>query len=161
MPAMGRLERIWIKRAHRGSMDDVRHAHCAAGQGLVGNADRSRRRQITILEHESWQRLMTAFTASRDPSMRRANLLISGISLAQTQGRTLRIGDVRLLIGGEVTPCERMDEVLPGLQEAMRSDWAGGVFAQVLTSGTIRVGDVVTWESVQESGVGSQESVLG
>jgi MOSC domain-containing protein YiiM len=160
---MGRLERIWIKRAHRGPMDDVHHAHCAAGQGLVGNVDRSRRRQITILERESWDRLMGAFTTTRDPSMRRANLLVSGISLAHTRGGTLRIGDVRLLVGGEVTPCERMDDVLTGLQEAMRADWAGGVFAQVLTSGTIRVGDEVAWEPAtsQESGFGNQDSAQG
>jgi MOSC domain-containing protein YiiM len=143
---MGRLERIWIKRAHRGPMDDVQHAHCAAGQGLVGNADRSRRRQVTILEHESWARLMAELNITRDPSMRRANLLVSGIPLAHTRGGTLRIGDVRLLVGGEVTPCERMDDVVPGLQEAMRRDWAGGVFTQVLTSGTIHVGDDVVWE---------------
>ena len=141
-------------------MDDVRHAHCAAGQGLVGNADRSRRRQITILERESWDRLMGAFHTTRDPSMRRANLLVSGISLARTRGGTLRIGNVRLLVGGEVTPCERMDDVLPGLQEAMRADWAGGVFTQVLTSGTIRVGDEVAWDETQESEIGNQESVL-
>jgi MOSC domain-containing protein YiiM len=143
---MGRLERIWIKRAHRGPMDAVLHAECREMAGLADNVDRSRRRQITVLEQESWERLMSQLGGTSDPSSRRANLLVSGIALAHTRGRVLRIGGVRLIVGGEVTPCERMEEVIPGLQEAMRQDWAGGAFTQVLTSGTIHVGDAVEWE---------------
>jgi MOSC domain-containing protein YiiM len=29
----------------------------------------------------------------------------------------------------------------------MRRDWAGGVFAQVLTGGRVRIGDRIEWES--------------
>jgi MOSC domain-containing protein YiiM len=72
--------------------------------------------------------------------------MVSGVTLEETRGRTLRIGNVRLAIGGETTPCERMDEALPGLREAMKAHWGGGVFAQVLDDGIMTVGDTVTWE---------------
>ena len=144
---VGRVEAIWMKRAHRGPMDRVPEATLVADRGFADSVDRSRRRQVTLLSREAWDRCMTELNADADPSHRRANILLSGLELAHTRGRILVIGDVRLAIGGELTPCERMDEVVSGLQEALRPDWRGGVFAQVTAGGVIRVGDRIEWES--------------
>jgi len=142
----GRVERIWLKRAHRGPMDSLDEGRLVEGQGLEGSVGRSKRRQVTLHEQENWQRFMAELGGSIDPAARRANLLVSGIALVNTRGRVLRIGGARVAVGGELTPCERMDEAMQGLQNAMRPEWGGGVFGQVITSGAIRVGDVVEWE---------------
>jgi MOSC domain-containing protein YiiM len=141
----GRLDAIWVKRAHRGPMDPVRQARVVAGLGVEGNADQGRRRQVTLIEREVWTALMERTRGSLDPSARRANLLVSGIPLKDSRNRVLAIGPCRVRILGESKPCDRMEAAWPGLESAMYPEWRGGAFAEVLDDGTISVGDAVTW----------------
>ena len=142
---MGRLERIWIKRAKGGPMDPAAEADLDT-DGLVGNANRGGHRAVTLIARERWAELMDELGVDLDPSVRRANLLLSGIDLVESRGKSLRIGDCVLQINGETRPCNLMDETHMGLQEAMRSRWGGGAFATVVTPGPLRVGDAVAFE---------------
>lgn len=131
-------------------MDPVERSRVVAGRGLTGNANQGGRRQITLIEREIWERLMhevgAAGRADRPgPSSRRANVMVRGLSLADSRERILRLGEVRVRVLGETKPCERMDEAWPGLREAMFGSWRGGAFGEVLDDGEIRVGDPVAW----------------
>lgn len=127
-------------------MDSVEQAELKPGRGIVGNADQGGRRQVTLIEEEVWRELMSALGGDISPSARRANLLVRGIALQNSRGRVIRIGPCRILIQGETRPCERMDEALMGLREAMRANWGGGAYGEVMDDGVIAVGDPVHWD---------------
>ncbi len=146
MSGVGRLERIWVKRSMRGLMDAVDTAELQSGTGIIGNADQGGRRQVTILSAERWRRAEADLGVELDPSLRRANLLVSGIDLVGSRGRVLAIGGARLEIWGETRPCRVMDFAHSGLQAALDADWGGGAYAEVLDSGTVTVGAEVVLE---------------
>ncbi|CAN5634972.1 MOSC domain-containing protein [soil metagenome] len=141
----GKLEAIWLKRGRRGPMDAQARATLQAKRGLVGNTDQGGKRQVTLIEKEVWAARTAQVSTTLDPKMRRANLMVSGIALANSRGRVLQIGQTRLRIYGETKPCERMDEAHLGLRVAMAADWGGGAFAEVLDDGEIAIGDSVGW----------------
>lgn len=143
----GRLEAIWIKRAHRGPMDPASEARVVAGKGIVGSADQGRRRQVTLIEREVWASLMERTGGALDPSTRRASLMVSGIPLKDSRNRVLNIGRCRVRILGECRPCERMEEAWSGLEAAMSAEWRGGAFGEILDDGIIATGDPVSWET--------------
>jgi MOSC domain-containing protein YiiM len=141
----GRVEAIWIKRFRRGPMDPAGSAQLVAGRGIVGNANQGGKRQVTLISREAWDAVMQELGEHVPPETRRANLLVSGIDLANTRGRVLRVGRCRLRIYGETKPCWQMEEAHVGLQSALRPRWRGGAFAEVLDDGPIAVGDRVDW----------------
>jgi MOSC domain-containing protein YiiM len=143
---MGTLVNVFVKRAHGGKMEASAGAILETARGIVGNADRGGRRQVTLVSQERWTELMEQVGVTLGPRARRANLVLAGIDLENTRGRVIRIGPCRLRIGGETRPCEQMEEAAPGLQAAMRERWGGGAFAEVLDGGVITVGDEVAWE---------------
>jgi MOSC domain-containing protein YiiM len=145
-PGPGRVEQLWVKRAHRGAMDSQSAIELVAGRGVVGSADQRGRRQVTLLEREVWDALMGELGSNAGPETRRANVLVSGINLRASRGRVLRLGQTRVRVAGEVKPCERMEEAVPGLRSLMFPDWRGGAFAEILEGGAVVVGDTVAWE---------------
>lgn len=132
-------------------MDPVNAARLVAGRGIVGNANQGGRRQVTIIEKEVWNAMMTRLGADLSPSTRRANLMVQGIPLKETRGGILRIGAVRIRIINETKPCGRMEEALPGLEQDMSAQWRGGVFGEVLDDGEIEIGDEVAWWEQEDS----------
>jgi MOSC domain-containing protein YiiM len=138
---MGRIEAIWLKRAVRGAMDPVEDAKFLERQGIQDDANRGRsNRQVTIIEQETFDRIRMMLPDA-EPAMRRANVMVSGVRLEESRGRVLSLGAVRIRIGGETRPCERMDEQCPGLRSALGPAWGGGAHGIVLAGGTVRVGD--------------------
>lgn len=127
-------------------MDPAERATLVAGRGLLGNANQGGQRQVTILSAERWAALMVELGADLDPAARRANLFVSGLDLEESRDRILRVGGCRLRILGETLPCDRMDQALPGLQEALHAHWGGGAYAEALDDGDISVGDTIVWD---------------
>ncbi len=157
MSETGKLEAIWLKRARGGPMDPVSEASIEANGGLVGDANFGRsNRQVTVIEKEVFDALRDDLDAGADPTLRRANLMVSGVRLAESRDRVLRIGGCRVRIRGETRPCNLMEEQLPGLQDALDPGWRGGVFGNVLDTADIKVGDAVSWE---EEGAGTPDSI--
>jgi MOSC domain-containing protein YiiM len=144
--ATGRLVGIFLKRGHGGVMDAQANA-VVDKRGLLGDANRGGFRAITLMSSERWDELMKELGATAGPEARRANLILSGIDLENTRGRTLAIGACRLRIGGETRPCELMEEAVAGLQNAMTPRWGGGAYATVVEGGSIAIGDPVAWDS--------------
>ena len=149
---MGRLAAIWIKRVQRGPMDAAEAAELVAGRGLRGDATQGGRRQVTIMSLDRWRALTAHLPGPPAPAVRRANLLVDDVDLDHSRGRVLRIGDARVRIFGETRPCHQMDEACPGLQAALSPPWGGGVFGEVIGSGSIAVGSQVSWEDGAPAG---------
>ena len=124
-------------------MKSVQSATLVPNRGLLGSADQNGRRQITIISRERWQAVQDRLGQTVDPALRRANLMISGIDLNSTRGQRLRIGPCLVEIWGQTLPCKLMEDAHTGLQDALRPDWAGGVFGIILEGGEVHIGDPV------------------
>ena len=147
----GRLEAIWIKRIHGGPMTPATSATLVAGKGLAESANHGGTRQVTVIEREVFDGLRSSLDPAVDPSMRRANLMVSGVRLQGTRRHTLWIGSCRIEVVGETRPCSLMDDALQGLRKALEPGWGGGAYGRVLVGGEIRVGDEVRLEPAESS----------
>jgi MOSC domain-containing protein YiiM len=143
--SMGEVVAIWLKRFKGGPMDPVAEAQAIEGRGLKDNANQGGKRQITIIDEERWAEATSEVGVDVDPRARRANVMLRGIDLEQTNGRLLRIGECVVRIYGETRPCEQMEAAQSGLRNALKPRWRAGAYGEIVGGGAIRVGDDAEW----------------
>jgi MOSC domain-containing protein YiiM len=142
----GRLEAIATKAAKREPIVQADRANVSIATGVEGDfRGRQKARQVTVLFAEDWAAAVAGLDPAAPWTVRRATLLVAGVRNPQRVGDVLAVGDVRLVVTGETQPCVRMDEQMPGLRDALRPDWRGGVTARVIAGGEISVGDLARW----------------
>jgi len=141
---MGKLAGIARRDRKRAPMENLTRAEIRTGSGVAEDSrGKPGPRQVTVISVAAWQDACAEVGTEIPWTTRRANLLVEGIDLANTVGAVFHIGAVRLLVTGEVDPCSRMDEQCPGLTDALRPAWRGGVSCTVLAGGPVAIGDAV------------------
>lgn len=146
------LKGIALKHGKREPMKLVDSATITAPLGIMGDwrgdGGPDRIRQVTLLSLEQWMEVCTVLNQNLPWETRRANLCISGLRFGPDNvGRLIYIGsDVELEVTGETTPCKRMDQLHPGLKQALAEEnslWPAGVTCRVIKGGPIHLGDYV------------------
>jgi MOSC domain-containing protein YiiM len=100
------------------------------------------KRQVTVLSLEQWQLACEELGTTLPWTVRRANLLVDGVSFDSSMtGQQIKIGQLILLVTGETDPCPKMDAQHQGLTQALTPDWRGGVCCRVIADGRVKVGD--------------------
>jgi MOSC domain-containing protein YiiM len=124
-----------------------------AGQGIQGDAryfgrlsrhtGQPTQRQVTLIEREQIAEHAASLNLPAIPAgIVRSNIETTGINLISLLGREVKIGDAILRLYAPRDPCAKMDAICQGLR-ALMMDNRQGVLAEVVRSGTIRIGDSI------------------
>ncbi len=149
----GTVESIHIAAAALERMQSLDQARAIPGVGLEG--DRYALRQgtffkplpdfeLTLIEGEAVEALRRDYDVDLDCGEIRRNLVTRGVPLNHLVGREFRIGEVRIRGIRLCEPCAHLQKLTgrPAIIKGLRH--RGGLRAQILSPGIIRVGDTVT-----------------
>jgi len=98
--------------------------------------------ELTLIEAEAIEALRREYDVELAAGDARRNIVTRGVPLNHLVGREFAIGEVRIKGIRLCEPCDHLQKVT-GKQLIKGLRHRGGLRAQVLTQGTIRVGDLV------------------
>ncbi len=148
----GSVVSLFISPAAGAPMAAVNEARAVPGKGLEGDRYFKQvgtysnkpgpAREVTLIELEAVEALKRDYGIDLDPANTRRNIVTHGVPLNHLVGRDFRVGDVTLRGIRLCEPCSHLEQltrqgVLRGLVHR------GGLRAQILADGLIRVGDTI------------------
>lgn len=153
---------IFLNVAKGEAMTPVAEARAVAGRGLEGNRYFRREpgsgpsklgpdREISLIEIEAIEALVHDLDVPFEPAESRRNVVTRGVALNHLVGREFRVGSVRLRGIRLCEPCAHLESLTrPGVREGLLH--RGGLRAEILDDGMIRVGDRVDTEMADDRG---------
>jgi MOSC domain-containing protein YiiM len=116
----------------------------AARQGIYSEETMTPDREVTLIEVETIEALRAEHGIDLHPSQTRRNIVTRGIALNALVGSEFRVGEVAMRGIRLCEPCAYLQDLLgiEGLVKALVK--RGGLRAQIVSRGTIRIGDPVS-----------------
>ena len=123
-----------------------------AGYGIEGDrycreegtfSKKSPSNQMTLIEAEALQAAAETYGLVIPAQESRRNILTCGMALNHLVGREFRIGEVRLRGLRLCEPCSHLEK-LCGKQMIKALRHRGGLRAEILNDGSIKIGDLIT-----------------
>ena len=146
----GKVLSIYTAPASREPMVAQQEVHLVPGKGIEGdryfkgNATYSDRpgphREVTLIERETLDALEREYGYRLDPQQSRRNFLVSGVPLNHLIDREFSVGGVRLRGLLLCEPCANLAEMSGHANIINHMLHRGGLRAEILNEGTIRVG---------------------
>ena len=149
---MGIVSEIYVAPEAGAAPSAVGAAVAVAGRGLegdryflgVGSFSRwlGEGRAVTLIEQEAIDAIRRDHGIDLGAGRSRRNVVTAGVVLAELVGRRFRLGTALLRGARLAAPCRYLERrVAPGTYDAMKG--RGGLRADVLEGGLIRVGDAL------------------
>jgi MOSC domain-containing protein YiiM len=146
------IQAIYICPSAGEEMQPVSEVRAVPGRGLEGDRYFSQQgyysdkpgdgRELTLIESEALEHLAQHSGIQIGPEQTRRNLVTRGISLNSLVGKQFEIGEITVRGVRLCDPCSNLEEQTEdGVLKAMVD--RGGLRVDILTGGTIRVGDHV------------------
>jgi MOSC domain-containing protein YiiM len=149
----GTVESIYIASAAAGVTRAVDQAKAIPGAGLESDRYALKLgtfykpepdRELTLIEAEAIEALRRDYQVELAAGDARRNIVTRNVALNHLVGKEFTIGEVRIRGIRLCEPCDHLQKVTgkPVIKGLLHR---GGLRAQILTPGTIRVGDVVNY----------------
>ncbi len=132
---------LFLCQKSRAQLLSVDRVEAIEETGLEGDrhAKRDSRRQVLLMEEETLDRL------GLKPGDVREQVTVRDLRLDELdEGARIQVGTALFEVAGPCQPCERMEEIRPGLKTALVG--RRGRFVRVLRAGSFSVGDELVVE---------------
>ena len=136
----GQVEGIFYGAIEEGPLQAADEVSVATGAGIDG--DRHGDRDITLFEAEAIEHLRDEHGIELAPSEIRRNVMTRGVGLNDLLGHRIRVGQVEAVVTELCHPCSHLQKLTqPGVLKGLVN--RGGLNADVVAGGAIRVGDPI------------------